>query len=69
MHQSMRLIIKEGRFSKFVPRDSPSSLKICSLTLDRSNSNGDDMMVEDPMMAMRLLGNFGRYGVKPLHIL
>jgi hypothetical protein len=36
--------------------------------LDRNNGNGDDMKVEGAMMAMRLLRNFGRYGIQPFCI-
>ncbi len=70
MHQSTRLsIIKERRFSKFVPGDLPSLLKSCSLTLDGDDSNSDDIKVDGAVMAMRLLGNFGRHGIQPVCIL
>jgi hypothetical protein len=42
---------------------------ICSLTLARNDGNGDDMKVEGVVMATRLLGNFGRYGIQLFHIL
>jgi hypothetical protein len=39
------------------------------IDLGRENSNGDDVKVEGTVMLMRLLGNFGRYGVQPFRIL
>ncbi len=65
MRQSMRLIIEERIFSKFVPGDLLSLLKFCSLILDRNTSNGDDMKMKGVLMAMMLLGTFGRYGIQP----
>jgi hypothetical protein len=68
MRQSMRLIIKERRFSKFIPSNLPLSLKFCSLTLDENDGAGDDVKVEGAVMAMRLLGNFGRYSIQLFRI-
>jgi hypothetical protein len=69
MHQSTKLIIKERRFFDFVPGNSLSLLKCCALILDGNNGNGDDVKVEGNVMVMWLLGNFGRYGIQPFHIL
>ncbi len=51
-------------------RDSPNLFPaICSLTLDKNDGNSDDVKVEGTVMATRLLGNFGRYGIQLFHIL
>jgi hypothetical protein len=49
--------------------DSPNLFpEICSLIMDGNNGKGDDVKVEGIVMATRLLGTFGRYGVQPFHI-
>jgi len=68
MRQSTRSIIEERKFSEFVRGDDSSpSLKFRSLPLD-GNDDDDDVEVEGAVMAMKLLGNFGRYGVQPFRI-
>jgi hypothetical protein len=68
MRQSTRSIIEERKFSELVRGDDSSpSLKFRSLPLD-GNDDDDDVVVEGAVMAMKLLGNFGRYGVQPFRI-
>jgi hypothetical protein len=43
-------------------------VKICSMTLEGNNGDGDDVKVEGAMVEMRLLGNLGRYGIQPFRI-
>ncbi len=64
-----RSIIEERRFSKLIPGNLLLLLlKLRSMILDGNDGNSDDVKVEGTMMAMRLPGNFGRYGVQPFCI-
>jgi hypothetical protein len=65
MRQSTRSIMNERKFSEFVRvGDSSPSLKFRTLPLD----GNDDVEVEGAVMTMKLLGNFGRYGVQPFRV-
>jgi len=67
MNESIRAILDERKFSEFVvPSGNSKSLKFRSF-LVASEEDEDDVM-EGAVMAMKSLGDFGRYGVQPLCI-
>eukprot|EP00584_Thalassiosira_punctigera_P000553 CAMPEP_0172526972 /NCGR_PEP_ID=MMETSP1067-20121228/1791_1 /TAXON_ID=265564 ORGANISM="Thalassiosira punctigera, Strain Tpunct2005C2" /NCGR_SAMPLE_ID=MMETSP1067 /ASSEMBLY_ACC=CAM_ASM_000444 /LENGTH=548 /DNA_ID=CAMNT_0013310621 /DNA_START=35 /DNA_END=1677 /DNA_ORIENTATION=- len=65
MHDSIASIFHERKFSEFVPGNS-HSLRFRSFLV----ASGDDEedATEGAVIAMKLLGDFGRYGVQPLCI-
>jgi hypothetical protein len=67
MRQSTRSIIKERKFSEFIPGDS-LPLKFRSFLVASEDDHDNDAVDEGAVMSMKFLGNFGRYGVQPLRI-
>ena len=65
MQESITSIFEERRFSEFIPGDS-SSLKFRSFLV--ASQEDEDEVTEGAVMAMKLLGDFGRFGVQPLCI-
>lgn len=68
MHDSIRSIMEERKFTEFISSgndDSHSLLKFRSFLVA---SDEDDDLSEGAIMAMKLLGDFGRYGIQPMCI-
>lgn len=63
MEESVKSIFLERKFSEFIPVSS-QSLKFRSFLVAAEGS--DDDVVEGALMVMKMLGDFGRYGVEPL---
>jgi len=67
MYESITAIFQERKFSEFIPGNS-GSLKFRSfLVASEEDEEGEDY-TEGAVMAVKLLGDFGRYGVQPLCI-
>ncbi|KAL7533833.1 hypothetical protein ACHAXR_005470 [Thalassiosira sp. AJA248-18] len=67
MHESITSIFEERKFSEFVP-DSSQSLKFRSFLVASEDEEDEDATMEGAFIAMKLLGDFGRYGVQPMCI-
>ncbi|KAL9183734.1 hypothetical protein ACHAXT_004590 [Thalassiosira profunda] len=62
MLESITAIFEERKFSEFVP--NAHSLKLRSFLV--ASGDEEESVTEGAVMAMKLLGDFGRYGVQPL---
>lgn len=65
MQESVKSIFLERKFSEFIPVSS-QPLKFRSFLVATEGSDGDDDVVEGALMVMKMLGDFGRYGVEPM---
>ena len=63
-HESIRSIFDERKFAE---TNNSHSLKFRSFLVETDGDEDDDIM-EGAVMAMKLLGDFGRYGIQPLCI-
>jgi len=61
MHESIKAIIEERKFTEFIPGKDARSLKFKSFLIEEDMSEG-------AIFSMKLLGDFGRYGLQPLCI-
>ena len=65
MHDAIQAIIEERKFTEFIQSDNTHTMKFRSFLVP---SEEDDEFSEGAVMAMKLLGDFGRYGVQPFCI-
>lgn len=65
MHDAIQAIIEERKFTEFIQSDNTHTMKFRSFLVP---SEEDDEFSEGAVMAMKLLGVFGRYGVQPFCI-
>lgn len=63
--ESVKSIFLERKFSEFIPVSS-QSLKFRSFLVATEGSDDNDNVVEGALMVMKVLGDFGRYGVEPM---
>ena len=63
--ESAKFILGERKFTEFVPGNS-GSMKFRSFLVSTSPEEENDEAVEGAVMAMKLLGDFRRFGVQPL---
>ncbi len=62
--ESVKSVFLERKFSEFIP-ESSQSLKFRSFLVAAEGSDEDDV-VEGGLLVMKMLGDFGRYGVEPI---
>ncbi|KAK1748037.1 hypothetical protein QTG54_002000 [Skeletonema marinoi] len=65
MEESVKSIFLERKFSEFIPGSS-QPLKFRSFLVAAEGSDEDDDVVEGALMVMKMLGDFGRYGIEPM---
>jgi len=65
MEESVKSIFLERKFSEFIPGSS-QSLKFRSFLVAAEGSDEEDDVVEGALMVMKMLGDFGRYGIEPM---
>ena len=66
LREAMAAVFQERKFSEFVPGVSTSLNFRAFLVASEEDNNDDEEFVEGAMLAMKSLGDFGRYGVQPL---